>query len=178
MADKPNYRIKRDKIPVRSIIPMAAHPDAVAAGIKLNTQKVYGTETSIVFATRDAGYHTTPHVHDCEQFNIILSGEIWFFVEDQGWKCGAGDVMRIPRNKVHWAWNRGPAQASVIESHSPPLTGNKGMLDHAIGLLGPDEDVKTINHTSNRHADYDPKDIEAVERRAIQEEEGQASAAE
>jgi quercetin dioxygenase-like cupin family protein len=59
-----------------------------------------------MMADRGAGYHTKPHVHDCEQWNYIISGEIWFFVEEHGYRCRKGDVMRIPRNRPHWAYNR------------------------------------------------------------------------
>ena len=61
------------------------------------------------------GYHTRPHMHDCEQMNYIVSGEMYFFVDGRGYRCRQGDVMRIPRNKVHWAWNRGKDTAVIFE---------------------------------------------------------------
>jgi gentisate 1,2-dioxygenase len=58
-------------------------------------------------AREKPGYHSGPHYHDSEQINDVIEGEFWFYVEDQGYRCVKGDAMRTPRNKVHWAWNRG-----------------------------------------------------------------------
>ncbi len=56
----------------------------------------YGNECSLMWATRAPGYHTTPHAHEAEQINYVLEGEIWFFVEEHGFLCKAGDFQRIP----------------------------------------------------------------------------------
>src|SRR4029434_2433862 len=87
--------------------------------------KGYGNECSLMIATRAPGYHTTPHVHESEQLNYVQDGEIWFFVEDQGFHCKKGDFQRIPGNKIHWAWNRSGSDAVVIEAHAPGLVGLK-----------------------------------------------------
>ena len=81
--------------------------------------KGYGNECSLMIASRAPGYHTTPHIHESEQLNYIQEGEIWFFVEAQGFHCKKGDFQRIPGNKVHWAWNRSDKDAVVIEAHAP-----------------------------------------------------------
>ena len=88
-------------------------------------RQAYGNESSLMVATRPPGYHTKPHMHVSEQINHVLEGEIWFFVEEQGYLCKTGDFQRIPANKVHWAWNRSSADAVVVESHSPPLVGGE-----------------------------------------------------
>ena len=121
MADKPNYRVNRGDIKISERVALAAVGQSI-----LRSQKVHGTDTSLMFAERAAGYHTSPHKHDCEQMNYIVSGEIYFFVDGRGYRCKVGDVMRIPRNKVHWAWNRGTERAVVFESHSPPLRDRGG----------------------------------------------------
>lgn len=175
MKEKPKYKVSREDIPLRVIKPMAGSADSNAKGIMLRTKKVYGTDTSIMFAERDSGYHTVPHIHDCEQFNIIIAGEIWFYVEDQGYCCKAGDVMRIPRNKVHWAWNRSEDKAVVIESHSPPLTGDAHVRKNVVSLLGPDDDADAIQHKANLLAEYDPEEVAEIEERAYREEKSIAA---
>ena len=82
---------------------------------------VYGTECSLATITWPAGYHSSPYVYDAEALIHVLDGEIWFFVEDKGFKCGAGDFQRIPRNAIHWEWNPtdGPARAAV--EYCPPV---------------------------------------------------------
>jgi len=171
MTDKPNYRINR------SVVKMTEHIAQSAVGNSLlRAQKVYGVETSIMFAERGPGYHTSPHMHDCEQMNIIVSGEMFFFVDGHGYRCKPGDVMRIPRNAVHWAWNRGNETAVLVESHSPPLTGT--VFDHgeAVALLGPNEDDASIQHKGNILVKMDQAEINAIEARAIAEEEDHVAA--
>lgn len=81
-------------------------------------KRVFGAECSLMHAVRAPGYHTTPHAHAAEQINHVLQGEIWFFVENQGFHCKAGDFHRVPSNKIHWAWNRSDADAIIVEAHS------------------------------------------------------------
>jgi mannose-6-phosphate isomerase-like protein (cupin superfamily) len=168
MLDKPNYRVNRRDIKMTERLAQAAVGRSI-----LRAQKVYGTDTSIMFAERASGYHTSPHMHDCEQMNYIVSGEIYFFVDGRGYRCKAGDVMRIPRNKVHWAWNRGTEIAVVFESHSPPLRDRGG---DAVPLLGPDDDASKVQQTANILVKVDQAEIDAIEARAIAEEEGQQAA--
>jgi quercetin dioxygenase-like cupin family protein len=171
MAQKPNYRVNRRDVKMTEKVAQAAVGNSV-----LKTQKVYGTETSIMFAERASGYHTSPHMHDCEQMNYVVSGEIYFFVDGRGYRCKAGDVMRIPRNKVHWAWNRGRDVAVVFESHCPPLTGTIHGRGDAVPLLGPDDDESKIQHMANILVKMPQAEIDDIERRAIAEEEGQQAA--
>src|ERR1700675_5076484 len=168
MSNKPNYRVNRATVKMTEQVAQAAVGRSM-----LRSQKVYGTETSIMFAERGSGYHTRPHMHDCEQMNYIVSGNIYFFVDGRGYQCGPGDVMRIPRNKVHWAWNRGAETAVVFESHSPPLRDRGG---DAVALLGPDDDAAKIQHMSNMLVKMDQAEIDRIEARGIAEEEGQQAA--
>ena len=164
MGLRQNYHARKDDLPVRRAMPSSA----VSADMVLATQRVYGTETSIMFAERGPGYHTRPHRHDCEQMNYIVSGEIWFFVEDQGYRCRAGDIMRIPRNKVHWAYNCGGENAVVIESHCPPLIGNNAEARRtAVPLLGADETPESVRYVVNEVVPLDPAWVAEVEARAI-----------
>jgi quercetin dioxygenase-like cupin family protein len=168
MSEKPSYRVNRRDVKVTERVAMAAVGNSI-----LRSQKVHGTDTSIMFAERAPGYHTSPHQHDCEQMNYIVSGEIYFFVDGRGYCCKAGDVMRIPRNKVHWAWNRGKDTAVVFESHAPPLR-DRG--SDAYPLLGPDDDASKVAHKNNILVKLDQGEIDRVEARAIAEEESQQAA--
>ena len=168
MSEKPNYRINRRDVKMTERVAMAAVGNSV-----IRAQKVHGTDTSLMFAERASGYHTRPHMHDCEQMNYIVSGEMYFFVDGRGYRCRQGDVMRIPRNKVHWAWNRGKDTAVIFESHSPPLRDRGG---DAYPLLGPDDDPATVQHMHNILVKVDQAEVDAIEARAIAEEEGQQAA--
>ena len=160
--DKPAYRINKNDIPTRR-----AHPSAAARkDVMMLVKCVYGQQTSWMFAERGPDYHTRPHQHDAEQMNYVVSGEIWFYVGGRGYKCGPGDVMRIPKDHVHWAWNRGTETAMVIESHAAPLIGNNAEARSiSMPLLGPDEDPEQVQYVVNKVVDMDPKEVAAIEAR-------------
>lgn len=152
-ADVPQYR--------------RAHSSATGAG-EMTVKKVYGKECNIMVAERQPGYHTRPHLHDCEQINYVVQGEIWFFVEDKAYFCQAGDFQRIPRNKIHWAWNKSDQPALVIEAHSPPLlpgmTQSGPAPTGAAGLFDDDESPDVPNAADNIFVDYDQGPAEAKAR--------------
>src|SRR5262249_60494727 len=75
-------------------------------------RKGYGSEGSLMIATRAPGYHTKPHVHESEQINYVMEGEIWFFVENKGYHCKACDFHRLPANTLHWQGNRADQSAT------------------------------------------------------------------
>lgn len=164
---KPNYRTCKDALPVRRARPSSAANESVI----LASQRVYGNETSVMFAERGPGYHTRPHAHAAEQMNYILSGEIWFYVEGRGYRCKPGDIMRIPKDAVHWAYNRGTEQAVIIETHCPPLIGNDAdARTTAVPLLGPNEDKDKVPYVVNRVIPMDPAQVATIEQRAFDEE--------
>ena len=99
--------------------------------------KGYGNECSLMIASRAPGYHTTPHIHESEQLNYIQEGEIWFFVEEQGFHCKKGDFQRIPGNKVHWAWNRSDRDAVVlVEQRTHQLVLGEAQAMGAVAVTG------------------------------------------
>jgi hypothetical protein len=65
-----------------------------------------------------AGLSPNPHKHDCEQLNYVLDGEVWVFVittvPDEGRR-----FLRIPRNVLHWVWNRSDKPVTLVECHAP-----------------------------------------------------------
>lgn len=90
-------------------------------GGALSTKFVYGCELNLMVGMRAGGYHSRPHFHDSEQMNYVADGEIWAFVEDQGYPLRPGDFLRIPRMAIHWAWNRTDLPCVLYETHCPPF---------------------------------------------------------
>jgi quercetin dioxygenase-like cupin family protein len=169
VGENPKYRVALADVPVITVKP--SNPRNTAP---FEARIIHGWETGFMHAVRAPGYHTEPHAHPSEQFNYIVEGEIWFFVEEHGYRCKAGDVMRIPRDKVHWAWNRGPGSATVIETHSPPITANNQNLEKIVSLLGPDEDPSRRTVTTNVFPQFDQDAVDRIEERALAEETEQA----
>jgi mannose-6-phosphate isomerase-like protein (cupin superfamily) len=58
------------------------------------TKVVYGGSSSVMIATRPAGYHSRPHTHDCEQLNWVRDGELWVFIGDRAFHLYSGDSTR------------------------------------------------------------------------------------
>ena len=128
---------------------------------------VFGSDTSIMIAKRATGYHSKPHYHDSEQMNYVMSGSIWFFIGDTGYRAVKGDIVRIPRNAVHWAWVRDKGGCVLFESHTPPLTGDDKMKKGALPLLGPKESRSKIKGVKNLWAKVE--NMDEIERQAIAE---------
>lgn len=122
-------------------------------------KKGYGNECSLMIATRAPGYHTKPHMHESEQINYVMDGEIWFFVEDKGFQCKKGDFQRIPANKVHWAWNRSAQEAMVAEAHAPGLIGGRAG-DYAVALFDEGEEPQVRGPGVNRFVPFDQEKAE------------------
>ena len=122
-------------------------------------KRAFGTECSLMHAVRAPGYHTTPHAHASEQINYVLEGEIWFFVENEGFLCKAGDFQRVPSNKIHWAWNRSNANTVVVEAHSPALVAGP-QSEGSIGLFSADEQAEARGPCQNNFVPYDWQSVE------------------
>jgi quercetin dioxygenase-like cupin family protein len=85
----------------------------------MTTFHVYGRDSSMMFATRSAGYHSRPHIHQAEQLNYVIDGEIWVFIGDEAYHVRKGDFLRIPSMAVHWAWNRSDRDCVFLQSFAP-----------------------------------------------------------
>lgn len=155
-------RVQAENVPMKKVVLSADQGQG-----SMVVKQAYGNESSLMMATRPPGYHTKPHVHISEQINHVLEGEIWFFVEDQGYLCKKGDFHRIPANKVHWAWNRSQADAVVVESHSPPLVGGD-IIKSAASLFDEGEIPSLRGPGENQFVPYDQA---AVERKVLSGEE-------
>jgi quercetin dioxygenase-like cupin family protein len=157
------YHVRIEDVPAVDMAP----PDGkqTGKGGALTAQMVFGSDTSIMIAERETGYHSKPHFHDAEQMNYVMDGSIWFFIGDHGFLAVKGDIVRIPRNAVHWAWVREPGNCVLFESHTPPLIGDEKMRNGAFPMLGADEDRSTILARENLWADVEG--IDAIEARSI-----------
>jgi len=147
--------VKRENVPERKVVLKSGEGDGF-----MFTRQAYGNESSLMVAVRPPGYHTRPHMHVSEQINHVLDGEIWFFVEQQGYHCKKGDFQRIPANRVHWAWNRSNANATVVESHSPPLVGGE-IREGAAALFDENESPQLRGPGDNKFVAYDSEKVES-----------------
>jgi len=105
------------------------------AGGAVTAKIAYGKDASLMVATREPGYHSKPHLHDCEQLNYVLAGELYVFIDDTGFLVRAGDVFRVPRNAVHWSWVQGTTPCVLLEVHAPGLIGDPGIAEAAVALI-------------------------------------------
>ena len=112
----------------------------------MSTKVVYGNECSISVARRDAGYHSRPHYHESEQLNYVVDGQMWVFIQDEGFIARAGDFFRVPANAVHWAFNDSDQPVTAFQVHAPPLEPERAA---ARGLYRDDEDEQPRGNSRN-----------------------------
>ena len=124
------------------------------------SKMVYGNGASIMESVRAPGYHSKPHYHVNEQFNICLEGELYFYTDKQAYKLKPGDIIRIPPNVLHWAYNKGIVPTRQIAVHSPSF---QNCCATAVGLFGDDEVIPPPNNIENLYSDVDPEMIKRVE---------------
>lgn len=137
-------------------------PAKYLAGGSVGAKIAYGKESSLMVATRQPGYHSKPHKHDSEQMNYMLAGEAYVFIGDEVVHARQGDIVRIPRNVIHWSWVQGTEPCTMIEMHTPSLVGDPGVLDTAVSLLGDDEKDDEISYVGSEYLmDFDPAPYEA-----------------
>jgi mannose-6-phosphate isomerase-like protein (cupin superfamily) len=117
--------VAADKIPLTVLVP--AH---LLTGGAVGARIVHGLDASLMLATRDSGYHSKPHVHDCEQLNYVV-----VFIGESAVHVREGDMFRVPRNVVHWSRVLGTSPCTLIEAHAPPLVGDPGFDETAVALL-------------------------------------------
>jgi len=158
-AVKSPFRVNVADVPVRRV-----EPPSQGAPSPVEVRMVYGTDTGMMLARRNKGYHSRPHFHDSEQFNYVLEGEIWFFIGDDGFRCRQGDLVRVPRKIVHWTWVRSEAGCTMVETHTPSLTGDPELAKGAMPLVAPGE-VADQNGVDNIFIEY-PR-AKAIEERAL-----------
>jgi mannose-6-phosphate isomerase-like protein (cupin superfamily) len=124
------------------------------------TRLVYGTNGSLMVAWRPSGYHSSPHVHDCEQLNHLQEGELWVFIEQRAFHLRAGDFLRVPPGLVHWSWNRGEGPCTLIEVHCPGLQADPKMSSAAVGLFDAGEPATTTGSPFNDFVEFDAEPAE------------------
>jgi len=132
-------KINLAEIPETVLVP-AKH----LAGGAVTARIAYGKDASLIVATREPGYHSKPHLHDCEQLNYVLAGELYVFIDDAGFLAREGDIFRVPRNATHWSWVQGATRCVLLEVHAPALIGDPGITDTAVALLEACEERRSI----------------------------------
>ncbi|MBX3540588.1 MAG: cupin domain-containing protein [Chelatococcus sp.] len=162
MVERPHVlRINVDDVPEIS----ATSPGRDGQVHGVSVRMVYGTETGVMIGAREEGYHSKPHHHDCEQFNFILEGELWFFIGKEGFRCKKGDFVRVPRNEVHWVWVRAKGGCTMLETHTPSLTGDAQIKGKATSMIGEAENAQMVPGAENIYIDY--PEAEEIERKAF-----------
>lgn len=127
---------------------------------QMKTLFVYGNEANLMVATRSAGYHSKPHRHTPEQLNYVVAGELWIFVEDDGYHLKAGDFLRIPGNALHWAWNRGTVPCTMVQAHAPVLAP-----EARVGTYGLFADGETPRVNKSAPSESIDMDVSIIEKR-------------
>lgn len=125
-----------------------AASDGVRSGImdmgdtSFRTKIIHGQNSSLMIAERPPGYHSRPHIHDCEQLNILERGELYIYTTEAAYRLRPGDALRIKPNVIHWSWNRADVDCVLIEVHTPGIHNDPKLAEFATALLDIDENPK------------------------------------
>jgi quercetin dioxygenase-like cupin family protein len=120
--------------------------EQVGQGGAMSTYQIHGTQCGMMVATRTGGYHSSPHKHVAEQLNYVIDGEIWIFVEKEGFHLRAGDFLRVPSMAVHWAWIRSTGSCTMVEAFSPAHWITRS---GTVGLLNEGEEATVTEQSRN-----------------------------
>lgn len=154
------YSVALKDVPETALVPAK-----YLTGGSIGARIAYGKESSMMVATRQPGYHSKPHQHDSEQLNYVLEGELLIFVEQTAFRVRKGDIFRVPRNAVHWSWVQGTTECMLLETHTPSLIGDPGVMETAVSLLDPDEEKSGFASVAT---DWPTEfDRDAVERKVL-----------
>jgi len=114
---KVGLHVRGDQVPNADL---KENPDWFRGPANMKTQWVGGSNVSIMVSSRQPGWHTLPHTHECEQMMYVISGHGWFFIEEEGFEFGPGDFFRVPANEIHWSWLRDEG-VEYLQIHTPGL---------------------------------------------------------
>ena len=128
-------------------------------GGSMSTKMVFGNDCNMMVAVRGPGYHSNPHKHDAEQINYVVDGEVWVFLEDQAFLIKKGDFCRIPKNALHWAWNKSDQDCTIVEVHAPAC--DPFVRKNALGLFDDKEKPDLSSAVLTVRTDIDPSEMEA-----------------
>jgi mannose-6-phosphate isomerase-like protein (cupin superfamily) len=128
-----------------------------------STTLVHGASASLMVAQRPPGYHSRPHIHPCEQLNLLRSGRLHVFCAGEAYVLDPGDVLRIPPDAVHWSWNRGHEPCVLIEVHAPGLQSDPLTRDFAMGLFADGETGEPTDAPTNVFVDLPAGEVERIE---------------
>jgi mannose-6-phosphate isomerase-like protein (cupin superfamily) len=136
-------------------------PQAGGGTVEVETQAVLGQTGWFVVASRPAGYHGGPHVHDAEQFNYVLDGECWIFVNEEAFLLKPGDFARVPANAIHWSWNRSDKPCTWVEVQTPAI---RRIAGRAVPLNAEGEVISEVGGPPAFYVDVEQYNIAAVEK--------------
>jgi quercetin dioxygenase-like cupin family protein len=126
----------------------------------MSAKVVRGNECSLMLATRPGGYHSRPHIHDTEQMNYVIDGEIWVFVDDQFFLVQAGDFYRVPAMAVHWGWITSDKPCTILEVFAPPYVSKK--MANAVPLFADGETPAPTKAIRQYHVSEEYRKIEEM----------------
>lgn len=136
--------------------------DPVDATQSVGARVAAGVELAFAVSRHPSGEHASPHRHDYEQISLVVSGEIWFFVEGSAYRLGSGDMIRVPRGAVHWTWVRGREDCVCHEAFTP--RPGLGVGVGATPLLAEGEArFDLLDGPSRIDAPYPAGDVERIE---------------
>ena len=100
----------------------------------------------------------------------MLDGEMWVFIEEEGFLVHEGDFFRVPADAVHWGYNRSDEPITTFQVHSPALDPSRDNV-HGLYLEGEEPAVRG----DSRNIPTDDEKYLAAEARVLAEADAKVS---
>ena len=92
----------------------------LSPGVRIRTP--FGKNIMLSLVEIDAGWVVPTHSHPHEQIAYVLSGRIDFHIGDEVITLGAGGLLVIPPNAVHWGVVVGDDPVLNLDVFTPKRT--------------------------------------------------------
>ncbi len=106
---------QEDRFPVRYW--EALEKEVVRPGVKRAGFR--GEEALMVMNWLTPGMDTNPHSHPCEQLVYVVKGKMRFNIEGEDIEVGAGGMVRIPPDAVHFGEPIGEEEVLNLDIFAP-----------------------------------------------------------
>jgi len=93
-------------------------PETIRPGLKRRLMHLDNLMTVVIDFKHPMSEPDPPHSHPHEQITYVAQGELWFFIGEEKFHLGIGDMIKIPSGLMHTVQTITP-DVRLIDSFSP-----------------------------------------------------------
>jgi len=89
-----------------------------------------GDDVMLVMNWLQPGMETRPHSHPCEQIVYVVKGRMRFVIGDEEIEVGAGGLVRIPPDAMHYGEPIGDDEVLNLDVFAPLREDYRHLVDY------------------------------------------------